>query len=141
MQLTNFGLHLFVLVVLTTCGMVSARQVVKRQVYLNVRQTNEETRIRGTCTQMSNKCHLPSRDDQICPADYNRARGPPPPPFSRFVNSRGRELTSSTAVSVRQRPLRAHRTQGRLESQSRGAMRVSGRTGSLTEEEKKTEAR
>ncbi|KAF4816880.1 hypothetical protein CGCTS75_v012508 [Colletotrichum tropicale] len=63
-----FNFHLFVLATLLILGTASAR----RLAFFEVRQSQDETRTRGTCTQMSNKCHLASRDDQVCPADYNR---------------------------------------------------------------------
>ncbi|KZL65663.1 hypothetical protein CT0861_00277 [Colletotrichum tofieldiae] len=66
-------LLLALLVALGASGTASAR-LINRQVLLAVRQSSgqDETRTRGTCTQMSNKCNLPSRDAQVCPADYNR---------------------------------------------------------------------
>ncbi|KAF4783102.1 hypothetical protein HER10_EVM0006207 [Colletotrichum scovillei] len=55
-------------------AVAAAHHIDRRQVHLGARQTpgQEETRTRGTCTQMSNKCNLTGRDAQVCPADYNR---------------------------------------------------------------------
>ncbi|KAK1640514.1 hypothetical protein BDP81DRAFT_420205 [Colletotrichum phormii] len=66
---------LFLLVAFSASGAVApAHHNDRRQIHLAARQTpgQEETRTRGTCTQMSNKCNLTGRDAQVCPADYNR---------------------------------------------------------------------
>ncbi|KAF9871677.1 hypothetical protein CkaCkLH20_10875 [Colletotrichum karsti] len=62
----HFNLHVLLLGIILSLsvGTASAR----RLIFLNGRQAQDETRTRGTCTQMSNKCHLPGRDDQ-CPFD------------------------------------------------------------------------
>ncbi|KAL0931693.1 uncharacterized protein CTRU02_212646 [Colletotrichum truncatum] len=71
MRNLHLHFHVLLLAILLILGIVSARQI-NHRVVLRMRQTQEESRTRGTCTQMSNKCHLPDRDDQVCPADYNR---------------------------------------------------------------------
>ncbi|WYZ40508.1 hypothetical protein EsH8_IV_000849 [Colletotrichum jinshuiense] len=61
------------LALLSASGTVSARQV-NRPGAIAARQSpgQNENRTRGSCSQMSNKCNLPGRDAQVCPADYNR---------------------------------------------------------------------
>ncbi|KAF6844926.1 hypothetical protein CMUS01_00592 [Colletotrichum musicola] len=85
-------LSILLLSVFMVLGTASARQI------LHIRQTQEETRTRG----MSNKCHLPSRDDQVCPADYNRARGSLP--LSIAESLVGRKLTSHLCSAPSTKP-------------------------------------
>ncbi|TQN73920.1 hypothetical protein CSHISOI_01505 [Colletotrichum shisoi] len=67
------ALLIALLIALGASGTASAR-LVDRQALLALRQSSgqDETRTRGSCTQMSNKCNLQGRDAQVCPADYNR---------------------------------------------------------------------
>ncbi|OHF02621.1 hypothetical protein CORC01_02017 [Colletotrichum orchidophilum] len=69
-----FGFALLLLLALGASGAVPAHHVDPRQTHLVARQApgQDETRTRGTCTQMSNKCNLAGHDAQVCPADYNR---------------------------------------------------------------------
>ncbi|KAK1598576.1 uncharacterized protein LY79DRAFT_665752 [Colletotrichum navitas] len=70
-------LRIVLLVALSASGTVSAR-LLDREALLAARQSSgqDENRIRGSCTQTSNKCNLPGRNAQVCPADYNRVRVP-----------------------------------------------------------------
>ncbi|OLN86514.1 hypothetical protein CCHL11_10272 [Colletotrichum chlorophyti] len=68
------GIHhhlllLFFLAILLAISSVSGRQI-DRQLLVSPRQSTgqDEERSTGNCTQMSNKCNIPSRNTQ-CPFD------------------------------------------------------------------------
>ncbi|KAK2050476.1 hypothetical protein LZ31DRAFT_146538 [Colletotrichum somersetense] len=66
-------LRVVLLMALSASGTVSAR-LLDREALLAARQSpgQDESRISGSCIQTSNKCNLPGRNAQVCPADYNR---------------------------------------------------------------------
>ncbi|GKT43962.1 uncharacterized protein ColSpa_04143 [Colletotrichum spaethianum] len=70
----NFHILLLALLVALSAGSTASARLIDRQALVAARQSSgqDESRTGGTCTQMSNKCSLPGRDAQVCPADYNR---------------------------------------------------------------------